>query len=112
MAFSWRSHCARERQIAGLPKYFLKGSMRPIMAKRLQPLKTFKQVVDALGGPVAVGRITDQSCAAVCNWRSYHGLFPCKYYPTIQDALEPLGFTASMTLFNFHNNEKQNTKAA
>jgi hypothetical protein len=83
------------------------------MKRRLQTLTTFKQVVKVLGGPVAVGRITDQSCAAVCNWRSYHGFFPCKYYPTINDALEPLGYSAAMTLFNFHtSNEKQNNKAA
>ncbi|KYK50090.1 hypothetical protein A1D31_22530 [Bradyrhizobium liaoningense] len=84
------------------------------MRRRLQTLTTFKRVVDVLGGPVAVGRITEQSCAAVCNWRSYHsGLFPSKYYITINDALARLGYRAPASLFNFHfSNENQNSKAA
>ena len=52
--------------------------------RRLQPLWTFNEVVDALGGPVAVGRFTGQSCAAVCNWRSVSRLFPSKYYFAMQ----------------------------
>lgn len=83
------------------------------MKKRLQTLSTFKQVVKTLGGPVAVGRITDTSCACVCNWRSYNGLFPSKYYVTINDALARMGYCAGASLFSFHtSNENQSSKAA
>lgn len=82
------------------------------MKRRLQSLTTFNQVVKAFGGPVAVGRITEQSCAAVCNWRSYSGLFPSKYYHTINEALEPLGYCAPASLFNFHVRAENQNKAA
>ena len=83
------------------------------MTRRLKPLWTFKAVVDALGGPVAVGRLTDQTCAAVCNWRRYHGLFPSKYYFDIKAALADEGYFAPISLFTFHKaDENSNDQAA
>lgn len=83
------------------------------MTRRLQPLWTFHDVVDALHGPVAVGRLTGQTCAAVCNWRRYHGLFPCKYYFAIRGALADEGYFAPISLFTFYGaNESEKTKAA
>jgi hypothetical protein len=82
--------------------------MRGIMARRLQPLWTFNAVLKALGGPVAVGRITEQSCAAVCNWRSYHGKIPCKYYWDIKAALADEGYFAPISLFTFHAADDKN----
>jgi hypothetical protein len=70
--------------------------------KKLRPLWTFNDVVDALGGPVAVGRLTGQSCACVCNWRSYRGLFPSKYYFVLKGALADRGFYAPISLWGFY----------
>ena len=72
------------------------------MTRPLQPLWSFNDVVDALGGPVAVGRITGQTCAAVCNWRRYRGLFPSKYYFVMKAALADRGFYAPISLWGFY----------
>ncbi len=72
------------------------------MKRRLQHLSTYNAVVDALGGPVAVGRLTGQTCAAVCNWRRYRGLFPSKYYFCMQTALADAGYRAPISLWGFY----------
>ena len=59
-------------------------------------------VIDALGGPLMVGRLTDQTCAAVCNWRRIRGVFPSKYYFTLKCALADHGYFAPISLFGFH----------
>jgi hypothetical protein len=38
-----------------LTEIILEGQHDAVMTRRLQPLWSFKEVVDALGGPVAVG---------------------------------------------------------
>jgi hypothetical protein len=87
--------------------------MPRIMTRRLKPLWTFQAVVDALHGPVAVGKICrDQTCAAVCNWRSYHGKFPCKYYWDIKAALADEGYFAPISLFTFSDANENQNKAA
>lgn len=65
-------------------------------------LKTMDDVIAALGGPAAVGRLTDQPTSGVCNWKRDNPHFPPKYYPTIQKALGERGFTAAPFLFAFH----------
>jgi hypothetical protein len=80
----------------------LSATIAAIMKRRLRQLCTYNAVVEALGGPVAVGRLTGQTCAAVCNWRSYNGLFPTKYYFTLQDALADRGYSAPRWLWGFY----------
>jgi hypothetical protein len=88
------------------------------MKRRLQPLWTFNEVLDVLGGPGAVGDICEgKSCACVCNWRSYNGKFPAKYYWDIKAALADTdpGYFAPISLFTFNNSEahsKENNQAA
>ena len=81
------------------------------MKRCLQSLETYNDVVDALGGPVAVGRLTGQTCAAVCNWRRYRGLFPSKYYLCMQDALAAAGYLAPHQLWGFYE-PSENEQAA
>jgi hypothetical protein len=82
------------------------------MTRRLKPLWTFKKVVDALGGPVAVGRITGQTCAAVCNWRRYNGRFPSKYYFCMRAALADEGHFAPISLWGFYGTTENNNEQA
>ncbi len=83
------------------------------MSRRLKPLWTFNEVTDALDGPVAVGRITGQSGAAVCNWRRYRGRFPSKYYFVMRAALADRGYFAPISLWGFYGtNENINDQAA
>jgi hypothetical protein len=72
----------------------------------LKPLWTFNAVLDVLGGPGEVGKLTDQTSAAVCNWRRLRGLFPSKYYFTMKAALADRGFYAPISLFGFHGTER------
>jgi hypothetical protein len=72
-------------------------------AAQLQPLWTFNAVVDALGGTMAVARLTGQrSSSAICSWRNHRGLFPSKYYFEIKGALADRGFFAPVSLFSFY----------
>ena len=70
------------------------------MKRRLRPIWTFNEVVEVLGGPVAVGRLTGQTCAAVCNWRRHRGLFPSKYYFCMREALADEGYFAPISLWD------------
>jgi hypothetical protein len=92
----------------------LKRNIDAIMTRRLQPLWTFKEVVDVLGGYVAVGRICGQSGGtAVHNWRRYRGLFPSKYYFVMRAALADEGYFAPISLWGFYGtNESNNNQAA
>ena len=78
-----------------------------IMKKRLRLLSTFNEVLDVLDGPVAVGNLTETSCACVCNWRSYNGLFPPKYYFVMDAALRARGYTAPRSLWGFYGTKRQ-----
>ena len=68
----------------------------------MQVLKTMDDVIAALGGPAAVGRLCDQPTSGVCNWKRENPHFPPKYFPTIQEALKEHGYTAAPFLFAFH----------
>lgn len=68
----------------------------------LHPLWNFDDVVEALGGPTAVGRLTGQPASGVCNWkRGPRARFPPKYYFLIKLALEDKGYYAPLDLFGF-----------
>jgi hypothetical protein len=72
----------------------------------MQILKSIDDVITILGGPAAVGRLTDQPTSGVCNWRrGWKGdtpHFPPKYFQTIQAALGERGYSAAPFLFAFH----------
>jgi hypothetical protein len=73
----------------------------------LTPLWTFEDVVDALGGTMAVARITHQrSSSAICSWRNHRGLFPAKYYFEIKGALAEAGYFAPISLFSFYSSAR------
>lgn len=84
------------------------------MKRRLLPLWTFNDVVDVLGGPVAVGRLCGgQTCSCVCNWRSYNRMFPSKYYFVMRAALADEGYFAPISLWGFYGTrESDNDQAA
>jgi hypothetical protein len=73
----------------------------------MTPLWDFDEVVKALGGPSAVGRLTNNPASAVCGWRRTKkgaggtARFPPKYYWLIKFALEEKGFYAPLDLFGF-----------
>jgi hypothetical protein len=90
----------------------LKRSIDAIMTRRLQPIWTFNEVVEVLGGPVAVGRLTGQTCAAVCNWRRHRGLFPSKYYFCMREALADDGYFAPISLWGFYGAETNSKEQA
>jgi hypothetical protein len=61
----------------------------------LRPLWNIADAVAVLGGPTAVGRLTDRSCSEVSAWRRA-GSFPPKYYVVLKLALERKGYYASL----------------
>lgn len=65
----------------------------------MQPLWSFDDVVTALGGPAAVGRMTGNPPSAVCNWRTKRQRFPSKYYVAMRDELSARGYYAPMGLW-------------
>lgn len=65
-------------------------------------LKTFDEVVTALGGTKSVGQLCeDQDSAAVCNWKRRRKTFPTKYYIVMQDELEVRKASAPYQLWGF-----------
>jgi hypothetical protein len=66
-------------------------------------LKTFDEVVEALGGPREVARICDdQDTSAVCNWKTRRERFPTKYYKEMMKALRKQRYTAPDDLWGFY----------
>lgn len=73
------------------------------MANGHRQLKTFDEVVEALGGVDAVGQLcNDQNTAAVCNWRRRRKKFPTKYYPVMRDELKKRRAKAPDDLWGFY----------
>jgi len=64
-------------------------------------LTDFEDVIDVLGGVVAVSRLTTRSASAVCNWRNDGARFPASMFPRMQEALMKKRFLASRHLFTF-----------
>jgi hypothetical protein len=69
---------------------------------RLRPLWTFDAVLDAIGGPKALSRLTGQSTAAIHNWRRLRSRYPAKYYFAMKCALADRGFYAPISLWGFY----------
>jgi hypothetical protein len=67
----------------------------------MTPLWSFNDVLDALGGPSAVGRLTGNPPSAVCGWRRARNRFPPKYYFLMKSALEDKGYYAPLDLWGF-----------
>lgn len=63
-------------------------------------LKTVDEIVDALGGTVAVARLVNLSKQAVCNWRYRKGI-PARNYATIEAALAARRLVADKTVYSF-----------
>jgi len=71
-------------------------------------LKTFDQVVNALGGKAEVGALcNNQNIAAVCNWKRRRSRFPAKYFVVMQDELNARGYSAPHKLWGFYTRKDQ-----
>ena len=68
----------------------------------MQTLRQFDEVIAALGGGSATGRLCKSRPSAVCNWRRRQGRFPCRYYWEIRCALYARGYRPALHLFNFY----------
>lgn len=64
-------------------------------------LRTFDDVVDALGGVKETARITKRSASLVCQWRTKFGAFPAEHYLSISKGLVAKGYGAPLHLFKF-----------
>ena len=61
-------------------------------------LTTLSEVIDALGGPSAVAKLTGTKLPAVSNWQQF-GRFPAKTYLVMSNALKLHGKVASSALW-------------
>lgn len=61
-------------------------------------LESATDVIDAIGGTAAAGRITGQTSATVSNWRARAQITP-EHFLTILEALSEIGKTASPKVF-------------
>jgi hypothetical protein len=61
-------------------------------------LQTTDEVIEALGGTVAVGKLTGRYSQQVSQWRR-HGFFPSTTYTEMQAALARIGQTAPPALW-------------
>ena len=68
---------------------------------KLKRLKTFDDVMIALGGSSAVAKMFDLSPAAVSAWRQYGERIPAKWYPAMEHELAERGYFAHRSLWRF-----------
>ena len=68
----------------------------------MTPLWDLHSVVDVLGGPTLLARLTDtvSGAQAVSNWIQ-RGRFPPKHYFVMKEALADKGFFAPIELWGF-----------
>lgn len=66
--------------------------------KRLRPLSTVNEVINALGDNAGAAEITKRGITAVCNWRAANRL-PARSYLVITEALKDRGFSAPPSLW-------------
>jgi hypothetical protein len=64
----------------------------------METLRTTSEVMDELGGNLAVAEITESRPKAVWNWRK-SGVFPSNTYVAITEALLAKGKTAPASLW-------------
>lgn len=69
------------------------------MAKTLETLRTFDQVLDALDGATGIKALTGHSPDAVFMWRHKLGKFPAKTFETMKHELRRRGFEAPSKLW-------------
>ena len=69
-----------------------------VQGTELIPLQTAAEVVEMLGGPAKVGRLTRRSSQAACNWKAA-GKIPPEFYFVINEALRPHGRSAPKPMF-------------
>jgi hypothetical protein len=68
----------------------------------LEPLATVQEVVAALGGTSATGRLTNAGASSVCCWKHpRNDKIPPKYYFVIKQALAARGYYADLAMFGF-----------
>lgn len=69
-----------------------------------EQFRTIDDVIKALGGPTAVGRLTGNPASGVCNWKRAgdNARFPPKYYRIITAALRARNYHGPVDhLFGF-----------
>jgi len=71
-------------------------------------LKTVDEVIDSLGGTVAVASITSRVPSAVSNWRTREKFAP-ETYLIMTSKLATIGKTAPPTLWGMDNAPQQDT---
>jgi len=65
-------------------------------------IRTFDDVLNALGGVKAVAELTEVTSSAVCKWRSRDGgRFPARTHPRIKAALAGKRQSAPQHLWDF-----------
>ena len=62
---------------------------------------TIDDVIDVLGGPSAVARLTNQYSQSIAIWRN-RAAFPPRYYFLMKCKLEDRGYYAPLSLWAFH----------
>lgn len=70
------------------------------------------KIVEVLGGPQEVAKLTHANLKAVWNWHGYFGLFPPNTYVKMIEELERLGYTAPPYLWKMKGFEKPAKRAA
>jgi hypothetical protein len=70
----------------------------PVYKPRMELLETVDEVIDALGGTTATGRIAIRSPQSVTNWRNAQKL-PCGTFLRLNRALEAIGKKAPPELW-------------
>lgn len=72
-------------------------------------IKSATEIIDALGGNIAVGRLTSSSAKAVSNWRAFDRL-PPNTYLLVKEALAALGHTAPDHLWSMRLPQSQSNR--
>jgi hypothetical protein len=73
-------------------------------------LKSVDEVVEALGGTVAVASLAEVGKQAVSNWRA-RGVIPSEYFLRVSLALAVVGTCASHSVFGLKSAERPETSA-
>ena len=66
----------------------------------MKRLRTFKQVVEILGGPAAVRELTHANPKQAWNWNNKTGRFPARLHASMTQKLRDLGYEADPRLWN------------
>ncbi len=65
----------------------------------MKVLSTASEIIDALDGPTATGRLVGRSAQSAVNWRAANRL-PADTYLILQTELRERGFEAPASLWN------------